>query len=76
MRSVAADTVAAAVFGRPHAARVSHSSSSIYRLRLAVLKPHAKFEVRGVVGRGRGGTASPHFFRQGGRVPHFPTSLD
>jgi len=26
----------------------------------------------GVVGRGRGGTASPHFFRQGGRVPHSP----
>jgi len=26
---------------------------------------------RGVVGQGRGGTASPHFFRQGGRVPHF-----
>ena len=24
------------------------------------------------VGQGRGGTASPHFFRQGGRVPHSP----
>jgi len=28
--------------------------------------------VRGVVGQGRGGTASPHFFRQGERVPHSP----
>jgi len=27
----------------------------------------------GVVGRGCGGTASPHFFRQGGRVPHSPS---
>jgi len=27
---------------------------------------------RGVVGRGRGGTAFPHFFSTGGRVPHFP----
>jgi len=31
---------------------------------------------RGVVGRGRGCTASPHFFRQGRRVPHSPHFLD
>jgi len=32
---------------------------------------------RGVVGRGRGGTASPTFFDRGGRVPHVtPTFLD
>jgi len=28
---------------------------------------------QGVVGRGSGVTASPHFFRQGERVPHSPT---
>ena len=33
-------------------------------------------EPSGVVGRGRGGTAPPHLFRQGGRVPHFPHFFD
>jgi len=32
-----------------------------------LIKMHIK--IKGVVGPGRGGTASPHFFRQGGRVP-------
>jgi len=31
---------------------------------------------RGVVGRGRGRTASLHFFSTGGRVPHSPHFLD
>jgi len=32
--------------------------------------------IRGVVGRRRGGTAFPHFFRQGGRVhPLFFTEI-
>jgi len=40
----------------------------------SVFPPRYVF-ARGVVGQGRGETASPTFFRQGGRVPHSPTFL-
>jgi len=33
-------------------------------------------DCRGVVGRGRGATASPHFFDRGTRLPLPPTFLD